>query len=119
MSLAGLVGDVDAFADHHWGRRPLVRASGLDFDDLLDVGDAEALLLTSARKPTFRLVQDGERLPPERSTTPVRMGGAALDDVADVAKIAEAVAGGATLGAPGAAAHLAAADRLLPASRTS
>ena len=97
MSLADLVGDVDAFADHHWGRRPLVRASGLDFADLLDVEDAEALLLTSARRPTFRLVQDGERLPPERSTTPVRMGGATLDDVADVAKIAEAVDGGATL----------------------
>ena len=97
LSLADLVGDVDAFADHHWGRRPLVRASGLDFGDLLDVENAEALLLTSARRPTFRLVQDGERLPPERSTTPVRMGGATLDDVADVAKIAEAIGGGATL----------------------
>ena len=97
MSLADLVGDVDAFADHHWGRRPLVRASGLDFADLLDVEDAEALLLTSARRPTFRLVQGGERLAPERSTTPVRMGGTRLDDVADVAKIAAAVDGGATL----------------------
>ena len=42
-------------------------------------------------------MQDGERLAPERSTTPVRMGGTRLDDVADVAKIAEAVDGGATL----------------------
>ncbi len=97
MSLADLVGDVDAFADHHWGRQPLVRASGLALADLLDVEDAEALLLTSARRPAFRLVRGGERLAPERSTTPVRLGGTRLDDVADVGKIAAAVDGGATL----------------------
>ena len=98
LSLADLVGDLDAFADHHWGRRPVLRASGLDFADLLlDVEDAETLLLAAARRPTFRLVQDGERLAPERATRPVRMGGSTLDDVADVAKIAEAVDGGATL----------------------
>ncbi|MET0901981.1 MAG: hypothetical protein ABWZ52_01965, partial [Acidimicrobiales bacterium] len=63
ITLADLVGDVGAFADLHWGRRPLLRASGLDFADLLlDIEDAEALLLAAARRPTFRLVQDGERL---------------------------------------------------------
>ena len=97
LSLADLVDDVAAFADRHWGRRPILYSSGLDFAELLDVASAEALLLASARRPAFRLVEGGERLPPERSTTPVRMGGETLDDVADVAKIAQAVDGGATL----------------------
>jgi len=97
LSLADLVGDVEVFAAEHWGRRTLHRSSDLDLTALLDVEAVERLLLTSARRPTFRLVQDGERLPPERSTSPIRLGGTTLDDVADVAKIAEAVDGGATL----------------------
>jgi lysine-specific demethylase/histidyl-hydroxylase NO66 len=97
ISLVDLVGDPHAFERDHWGRRPLLRRSQLDFRDLLDVEAVERLLLTSARRPTFRLVQDGRTLPPERSTSPVPMGGTSLDDVADVAKVADAVGAGATL----------------------
>jgi len=42
-------------------------------------------------------VQDGVTLPPDRSTTPLRLGGRPVDDAADLAKIADAVSGGATL----------------------
>jgi hypothetical protein len=97
LRLHDLVGDVDGFASEHWGRRPMLRPTDIDVAALLDVEAAERLLVASARRPTFRLVQDGERLPPERSTTPVRMGGETLTDVADVAKVADAVGGGATL----------------------
>jgi cupin superfamily protein len=97
ITLADLVGDVGVFAQHHWGRRALERSSGVDFAPLLDIAAVERLLLASARRPTFRLVTGGERLPPERSTSPVRMGGETLVDVADVAKIAGALDGGATL----------------------
>ena len=97
LGLGDLVGDPALFADEHWGRRPLRHATDHDFGELLDVAAVEALLLTAARRPTFRLVQDGARLEPERSTSPIRMGGAALDDVADVAKISAAVDDGATL----------------------
>jgi hypothetical protein len=97
IDLVDLVGDVVAFEREHWGRTPMLRRTDLDLHGLLDVAGAEQLLTTSARRPTFRLVQDGETLPPGRSTSTVRMGGGALDDVADVAKIAAAVSGGATL----------------------
>jgi mannose-6-phosphate isomerase-like protein (cupin superfamily) len=96
-SLTDLVGDLGTFASEVWGRQPLHRRTDLEHGDLLDVESAELLLLSSARRPTFRLVQDGERLPPERSTSPTRLGGTTLDDVADVTKIAAAVDGGATL----------------------
>jgi hypothetical protein len=95
--LARLVGDVDRFASTRWGRASVLRPSGTPFDDLLDVGAIERLLLSSARRPSFRLVQDGRTLPPERSTVTVRLGGQRLDDVADLGRIATAVDGGATL----------------------
>ncbi len=95
--LERLVGDPVRFDADHWGQRSLLRSTGGSFDDLLSVDALEQLLATSARRPTFRLLQDGRTLPPERSTRPVRMAGARLDDVADVARIAEAVDGGATL----------------------
>jgi hypothetical protein len=97
ISLVDLVGDVAAFERGHWGRTPMLRRADLDVHDLLDISAAEQLLIASPRRPAFRLVQDGVTLPPERSTSTVRMGGRALDDVADVAKIADAVSGGTTL----------------------
>ncbi|HVF31629.1 MAG TPA: cupin domain-containing protein [Acidimicrobiales bacterium] len=95
--LAALVGDVEAFAESVWGRRPMHRSSGTTFDGLLSLRSIERLLASAARRPTFRLVQDGATLPPDRSTRRVRMAGASLDDVADLAKIAAAVDSGATL----------------------
>ncbi len=95
--LARLIGNVDRFADETWGRESMLRASGTSFDDLLTIDEVERLLGSAARRPTFRLVQDGVTLPPERSTCSTRLAGATLDDVADLARIAEAVGGGATL----------------------
>lgn len=95
--LGSLVGDVDRFAASHWGREPLRTRATADLGHLLDVAEVERLLLTAARRPTFRLVQDGVTLPPERSTKPVRLGGRPVDDAADLGRIAEAVGGGATL----------------------
>lgn len=95
--LTRCVGDVDRFAAEHWGRRSLLRPSGTGFTDLLNLEDVEHLLLATARRPAFRLVQDGVTLPPKRSTAPVRVGGARLDDVADLGRIAAAVDEGATL----------------------
>ena len=95
--LARLVGDLDRFAGEHWGQRSLHRVGAGPFDDLLTIDAIEDLLRTGARRPTFRLVRDGSPLPPERSTRSVRIGGARLDDVADLARIAAAVDEGATL----------------------
>ena len=95
--LGRCVGDIDGFATVHWGRRSLHRPSQTDFTDLLDLDQVERLLSANARRPTFRLVRDGVTMPPERSTAAVRVGGARLDDVADLARIAMAVDEGATL----------------------
>ncbi len=95
--LARLVGDVDHFASSIWGRRSLHRTSGTSFEDVLSIDGIERLLASAARRPTFRLVRDGVTLPVDRSTRTLRMAGATLDDVADLARIAGAVDEGATL----------------------
>jgi bifunctional lysine-specific demethylase and histidyl-hydroxylase NO66 len=95
--LRELVGDVDAFARDHWGRRPLHRRTGTDRSALLDLSAVERLLSGSLRQPAFRLVRDGRPLPPRRSTRPVRLGGRWLSDVADLEAVAAAVADGSTL----------------------
>jgi len=95
--LARLVGDVDAFATEHWGRQPLRHTADLDLDVLLDIAEVERLLAAAARRPTFRMVQDGTPLPAERSAGPARLGGARIDDVADLTRITDAVDAGATL----------------------
>jgi len=95
--LSALVGDIDQFNELTWGRRPMHRATGQTFEHLLSIERIEALLLAGARRPTFRLVQEGVTLPAERSTRPLRLGGRRLEDVADVETIADALHGGATL----------------------
>ncbi len=95
--LARCVGDVDAFAQRHWGRRPLLRRAAGSFDDLLGLDAVESLLVATARRPTFRLVRDGATVPPAEYTTKVRLGSATVDDAADVSAIAGQVALGATL----------------------
>ena len=96
-ALARCVGDIDAFAADHWGRAPLVRRSAGPFDDLLDLDAVERLLVSTARRPSFRLVRDGTTVPVETYTTSVRLGGASVDDAADVGRIAGLVAEGATV----------------------
>lgn len=91
------VGDVDAFAAEYWGRAPLLRRAAGSFDDLLDVDAVEQILVTAARRPTFRLVRDGMTLPPEQYTKTMRLGGGTVTDAADLGRMAEHVAAGATL----------------------
>ena len=95
--LARCVGDVDAFARDHWGHTPLVRRGAGPFDDLLDLDAVERILVSTARRPTFRVVRDGATIPPDSYTTSVRLGGADVDEVADVGRIAALVADGATV----------------------
>ncbi len=94
-TLAALVGDLDTFASEHWGLRPLHRQAGAA--PVLRVEDVESLMLTGARPPTFRLVNNGERFGPERSTRPTRLAGQRIADVADLERIAMEVGNGATL----------------------
>lgn len=96
-ALRRCVGDVDDFARRHWGRAPMIRRAGGSFGDLLDVAAIESMLTDLARRPTFRLVRDGAPVPVAAYTLRTRVGGATIDDVADVDRILDLVAGGGTV----------------------
>lgn len=94
--VAGLVGDAEVFAHQHWGRRPLHRP-GARGVPRLTVADVEAMLDTSIRSPSIRLVRDGVPLPAAVWTRPLRLGGVDLDDVADGSAVADAFRNGASI----------------------
>jgi hypothetical protein len=96
-ALRRCIGDVDDFARQQWGREPMIRRAAGDFGDLLDVAAIETMLTDLARRPTFRLVRDGAPVPVGAYTLRTRVGGATLDDVADVDRILDLVADGATI----------------------
>ena len=104
-ALARCVGDIGAFAARHWGRTPAHWRNRGDFGDLLDVAAMEEMLTDLGRRPTFRVVRDGAPLPPSAYTLRRRVGGADLDDVADIDRILDLVAGGATVVAQGLQRH--------------
>lgn len=91
-----LVGDPATFA-RHWGRSPLVRSTAVDVGAVFGVADAERLLEAGLRRPAFRFVRDGATLPEGTGCRPRRIGGRRLEDVADPARVADAIADGATL----------------------
>ncbi|MEZ5220532.1 MAG: cupin domain-containing protein [Ilumatobacteraceae bacterium] len=94
--LGGLVGDVDHFANHCWGRRPLWRAGGSTVPSLR-LDDVETMLDSSSRIPSVRIVRDGAPMPAEEWTRSLRLGGAELDDVVDGPAAVDAFRHGATI----------------------
>jgi hypothetical protein len=96
-ALARCVDDVDRFGTELWGRQPAVWRDRGCFTDLLTTEDVETLLRSAGRRPSFRLVRDGQTLPPAASTRPVRIGGTVVDDAADLPRITALVGGGATI----------------------
>lgn len=95
--LARCVGDVEQFATRHWGLRPLFRRQAGSFEDLLDIASVERLLTDLGRRPSFRVVRAGTPIHPSEYTTRTRVGGVVVDDVADVDRILDLVAAGATI----------------------
>jgi len=91
------VGDVGVFGREYWGRQPLLRRGPESYDDLLDVETIEAQLVQLGRRPTFRVVQAGSTIPVADYTKRARVGGVEIDDVADVERVLDLVAGGATV----------------------
>ena len=75
----------------------MLRRDAGPFDDLLDMATIEALLTDLGRRPTFRLVRDGTPVPVTDYTVRTRVGGTEIDDVANVDRILEHLADGATL----------------------
>ena len=99
-ALRRCVGDPERFLREHWARAPLHRAGdGLDgFADLFGVGDVDHVVAATAlRLPAFRMVKDGETLPPRSYTKSGRMGSKPVDDLADPGKVYRQFADGATI----------------------
>jgi bifunctional lysine-specific demethylase and histidyl-hydroxylase NO66 len=94
------VGDAAAFVRDHWAKAPLLRrgAGPGGFDDLLSLADVDRFLSTSSpRTPAFRLVKDGQPLPPAAYTKPGRIGSQPLHDLADAGRVYDHFRAGATI----------------------
>ena len=96
-TLSGLIGDVEQFAEHHWGTAPLRRRGSTSPGDVLSIDDIDGWLANAARRPAFRMVRAGRPIPVADYTRTVRIGGADIAEVADLAKIGRLVGGGCTL----------------------
>jgi hypothetical protein len=99
-ALSRCVGDVERFVDEHWARRPLLRPGGDPgvFDDLLSLADVDHIVGSmSIRLPSFRLVKDGETLPPGSVARTTRTGSQTIAGVADPVRIYREFERGATI----------------------
>ena len=102
-----LVGDAAAFVRDHWATAPLLRrgagfgsasqAGPLGFDDLLSLDGVDRFLSTSPRTPAFRLVKDGQPLPPASYTKAGTIGSHPIGDLADAGKVYDHFHAGATI----------------------
>lgn len=95
--LARCVGDAEHFARHCWGRAPLHHHTGDDFEDVLTLGDVDALLSSAVRRPEVRLMRAGEAVDPVSWCTTARLGGRPVSDVVDPAAVGRALLDGATV----------------------
>jgi hypothetical protein len=78
-------------APHRW------RHAG-SFDDVLSLADVDRALTGSGlRRPAFRVVRDGEVLPPSSYTRSARTGSSRFDDLIDTGRVLDLFAAGATI----------------------
>ena len=93
------MGDVEPFLAQYWSRAPLHRpgAAPDGFADLLSLDDVDHLVSTFPRQPALRLVRDGQPLDPAAYTRSARLGGKAISDVGNSARIYEEFDAGATI----------------------
>lgn len=95
-TLAMLVGDTERFAADHWGKVPLLRRH-VELPPLVTLDQLDAWIAAGARRPAFRLVQEGETFDAGVGTRRARIGGREVDDLADPTAIASRLARGASL----------------------
>lgn len=93
------VGDVQRFAEEHWGRRPLLHHGEPEaFAGLLELTDVDRLITeTLLRMPAFRLVKDGETLDAASYTQTIHIGGKPVERTVRPDRVADAFADGATI----------------------
>ncbi len=78
-------------APHRW------RHTG-SFDDVLSLAEVDRALTGSGlRRPAFRVVRDGDILPPSTYTRSARTGSSRIDDLIDTGRVLDLFADGATV----------------------
>ena len=97
-ALARCVGDVANFRTTSFGVAPHRWRHAGAFDDVLSLADVDAALTGAGlRRPAFRLVRDGEVLPPGSYTRTARTGSSQIDDLIDPGRTLDLFADGATI----------------------
>jgi hypothetical protein len=97
-ALRRCVGDPEAFRSTTFGVAPHRWRHPDGFDDVLSPADVDrALTVTGLRRPAFRLVRDGEAIPPRRYTRSARTGRSQIDDLVDPGRVLDLFAEGATV----------------------
>jgi bifunctional lysine-specific demethylase and histidyl-hydroxylase NO66 len=92
------VGDPDVFAQELWTQRPQHLQAAGSFEDLLSLDDVDRIVSTMGlRLPAFRLVKDGDTLPPARYTKTTRTGSQDATGVIDARAVFAEFDAGATL----------------------
>jgi bifunctional lysine-specific demethylase and histidyl-hydroxylase NO66 len=92
------VGDPDVFAQELWSQRPQHLPAAGSFEDLLSLDDVDRIVSTMGlRLPAFRLVKDGETLPPARYTKTTRTGSQEATGVIDARAVFAEFDAGATV----------------------
>lgn len=94
--LRSLVGDVEQFVHDTFGQVPW-RSASPNHRHLLDLDDVDRIVASAVRVPAIRMIQDGERIEPQRFCSTVRIGSTSLDDVADSRKVLDLYRRGATV----------------------
>jgi hypothetical protein len=97
-ALRRCVGDPESFRSTVFGVAPHRWRHPAGFDDVLSLADVDrALTVTGLRRPAFRLVRDGEAIPPRRYTRSARTGSTEIDDLIDPGRALDLFADGATV----------------------
>ena len=97
-ALGRCVGDVEAFLSNVFGVAPHRWRHTGSFDDVLSLADVDrALTASGLRQPAFRLVREGEVLPPSTYTRHARTGSSRIDDLIDTGRVLDLFAEGATI----------------------
>ena len=92
------MGDPDVFAQQLWTQRPQHLQAPGSFEDLLSLDDVDRIVSTMGiRLPAFRLVKDGDTLPPARYTKTTRTGSQEATGVIDARAVFAEFGAGATI----------------------
>jgi mannose-6-phosphate isomerase-like protein (cupin superfamily) len=95
--LARLTVDPESFVRDIWGRRADLAERRGPFEDVFSLGDADDLLARAVRPPSVRMVRDGTVIDAAEYCVSTRLGGQIVPQVVEPRKVADLVAGGATL----------------------